>query len=351
MVELLIGANDNEDAAHPVQLMDFAARRYLNNWRGKRGQQVWVPGVGTAAVKRVKPKPRGKFEREQVKAAIGELADLLARLMGEPMQSMVNDMFEFLDALFIKYRRDRHVVDWTYLASVGDLMLCRWCEELRKWVRSGARWEPNESSREFAMSHRLAEEMPVLVVPMDSAWYVANVEDVLYQLLKHGKQHADKWLKAMRGAGATDEAFGSGSEGWRWALEVEKEQELERQSRNGGIHQEFCPPLGWCGSVAGVEYEVLELDVVDPDDEGCSLLPAGGGQPERVMAPRQVRFCTDHRRGACTLGKECPKSHDPALMRLENEATAGKPCHAFAKDGSCRFGKNCRFSHSASDFR
>ena len=201
------------------------------------------------------------------------------------------------------------------------------------------------------MGHRLAEEMPVLVVPVDSAWYVANVEDVLYQLLKHGKQHADKWLKAMRGAGATDEAFGSGSEGWRWALEVEKEQELERQSRNGGIHQEFCPPLGWCGSVAGVEYEVLELDVVDPDDEGCSLLPAGGGQPERVMAPRQVRFCTDHRRGACTLGKECPKSHDPALMRLENEATAGKPCHAFAKEGSCRFGKNCRFSHSASDFR
>ena len=97
LVELLVGANDNEDAAHPVQLMDFSARRYLNNWRGKRGQQVWMPGVGTAAVKRVKPKPRGKFEREQVKAAFGELANLLARLMGEPMQSMVNDAFEFLD--------------------------------------------------------------------------------------------------------------------------------------------------------------------------------------------------------------------------------------------------------------
>ena len=48
LVELLIGANDNEDAAHPVQLMDFAARRYLNNWRGKRGQQVWVPCQGLA---------------------------------------------------------------------------------------------------------------------------------------------------------------------------------------------------------------------------------------------------------------------------------------------------------------
>ena len=64
LVELLVGANNNEDAAHPVQLMDFSARRSLNNWRGKRGQQVWVPGVGKAAVKRVKPKPRGKFERQ-----------------------------------------------------------------------------------------------------------------------------------------------------------------------------------------------------------------------------------------------------------------------------------------------
>ena len=45
LAELLVGANDNEDAAHPVQLMNFSARRYLNNWRGKRGQQVWMPGV------------------------------------------------------------------------------------------------------------------------------------------------------------------------------------------------------------------------------------------------------------------------------------------------------------------
>ena len=105
---------------------------------------------------------------------------------------------------------------------------------------------------------------------------------------------------------------------------VEKEQELERRCRSERGNQEFCPPLGWCGSVAGVEYVVLELDVVDPDDEGCSLLPAGGGQPKRVLAPRQVQFCTDHRRGACTLGDKCPKSHDPAVMKLENEATAGK---------------------------
>ena len=108
--------------------------------------------------------------------------------------------------------------------------------------------------------------------------------------------------EAMRGDGAADEEFGEGDGGWRWALEVGKEQELERQRRGECGHQEFCPSLGWCGSVAGVEYEVLELDVVDPDDEGCSLLPVGGGQPKRVLAPRQVQFCTDHRRGACTLG-------------------------------------------------
>ena len=148
--------------------------------------------MGTAAVKRVKAKLHGKFEREQVKAAFAKLANLLARLMGEPIQSMVNDAFEFLDALIVEYRRDKHVVGWTYLAGVGDLMLCRWCEELRKWVRSGTRWEVNESSRVFALSHRLAEEMPVSVVPKDSAWYVANVDAVLYQLLKHGKQRAEK---------------------------------------------------------------------------------------------------------------------------------------------------------------
>jgi hypothetical protein len=53
----------------------------------------------------------------------------------------------------------------------------------------------------------------------------------------------------------------------------------------------------------------------------------------------------------CTLGEKCPKSHDPAVMKLENEAIADKPCHAFAKEGSCRFGNKCRFSHSTSDFR
>ena len=99
-----------------------------------------------------------------------------------------------------------------------------------------------------------------------------------------------------------------------------------------------------------MEYEVLELDVVEPGDERSSLFPAGGGQPERVLAPRQVRFCTEHRRGACTLGDKCPKLHDPAVMKLENEATTGKQCHDFAKEGSCRFGGKCRFSHSVSDF-
>ena len=53
----------------------------------------------------------------------------------------------------------------------------------------------------------------------------------------------------------------------------------------------------------------------------------------------------------CKSGDKCPKSHDPTVMANENGATKDSQCHAFAADDTCRFGKNCRFSHGATDFR
>ena len=81
------------------------------------------------------------------------------------------------------------------------------------------------------------------------------------------------------------------------------------------------------------------------------LLPASGGQPARALTMQRVRCCTGQRLGVCKLGGKCPKPHDPAAMANENEATKDLKCHAFAADGTCRFGKNCRFSHGAADFR
>ena len=126
--------------------MDFLQRKHLASYRGKRGQQVWTMGVTAASVKRLGAKPTGERTRAEAQSAFEELGVFLARLVGEPAQKMVEDAFQMLDELFDKHRRDRDVVDWTYLAGVGDLLLCKWCQELRRLAASRVRWEPDRHS-------------------------------------------------------------------------------------------------------------------------------------------------------------------------------------------------------------
>ena len=95
------------------------------------------------SVKRLEAKITGNWTRAEVQSTFEELGTSLARLMGGPAQRMVQDAFRMLDDLFDKHRRDRDVVNWTYLAGVGDLLLCKWCQGLRRWAASGVRWEPD----------------------------------------------------------------------------------------------------------------------------------------------------------------------------------------------------------------
>ena len=104
-------------------------------------------------------------------------------------------------------------------------------------------------------------------------------------------------------------------------------------------------------AVGAVWYEVLHLDEVGHGEEGYVLLPASRGQPARAVTMQRVRFCTDQRLGVCKLGDKCPKSHDLVVMAKENAVTENSKWHAFAADGTHRFGKSCRFSHAAADFR
>jgi len=345
VTEFLMGGNVNTGVYQPLQLMDFLQRKHMASYRGKRGQQVWTMGVTAASVKRLEAKLTGKWTRADVQSAFEEIGMFLARLMGEPAQRMAQDAFAMLDDLFDEYRKDREVVDWTYLAGVGDLLLCKWCQELRRWAASGVRWEPDRHSMEFARYFKLADPIPVMVVPIDDPWFDTNVGDVLYQMLKRGKPAVDKWLKGM-GSGEPDDQRVPEQEVVVQQVLGISGTECQHEPAVGGF-----PGLGQSWPVGGVWYEVLALDEVDPEEEGYVLLPAGADQPVRAAAVQRVRFCTDQRLGVCKLGDKCPKSHDPALMAKENEATKQSPCHAFAADGTCRFGKNCRFSHGAADFR
>ena len=125
VTEFLMGGNVNTGVFHPLQLMDFLQRKHMASYRGKRGQQVWTMGVTAASVKRLETKPTGKWTRAEVQSAFEELGMFLTRLIGEPAQKMVQDAFQMLDDLFDHHRRDRDVVDWTYLGGVGDLLPCK----------------------------------------------------------------------------------------------------------------------------------------------------------------------------------------------------------------------------------
>ena len=129
----------------------------------------------------------GKWTRAEAQSEFEELGTCLARLMTEPAQKMVQDAFQMLDDLFDKHRRDRDVVDWTYLAGVGDLLLCKWRQELHRWAASGVRWEPDRHSVEFAHWVSLPDPIPVIAMSLDDPWFDQNVGDILYHMLKRGK--------------------------------------------------------------------------------------------------------------------------------------------------------------------
>ena len=81
-------------------------------------------------------------------------------------------------------------------------MLCKWYQELRRWVASGVRWEPDRHSVEFAHRFGLPDPMPVIAVPLEDPWFDQNVGDILYHMRKRGKPVV---YKRSRGMGSVEE--------------------------------------------------------------------------------------------------------------------------------------------------
>ena len=196
----------------------------------------------------------GDLIRVRLPTLLLGVPDFAARraMIGEPAQRMVQDAFQMLDDLFDEHRRDRDVVDWTYLAGVGDLLLCKWCQELRRWAAAGVRWDPDRLSVEFAHWFGLPDPVPVMAVPLEDPWFDQNVGDILYQMLKRGKPAVDKWLKGM---GSVEE------------VELEAEQGPQQPAAMPHSQQQepavsAFPQLGQAWAVGGVWYEVL------PEEEG-----------------------------------------------------------------------------------
>ena len=174
--------------------------------------------------------------------------------------------------------------------------------------------------------------MPVICVVEDGLWYQYYITEPIEMDVRHGKSGATQWQKMARGAGTMAEP----DQGLIEAADTAYER-----------------PIGDHSVANSVEFEVLDLSQLDPEEE-MSLLPACGKHPERAIVVKKTRFCIgarNCRNGTCIDAEGGQYSHDEALTREENERTKHRTCHQFMQKGSCGFGSKCRFSHDKKVFQ